>query len=292
MMKKKIELFDIVNNTVLILVAIVCIYPFINILAVSVSNGTFATAGEIYLLPKGFNLQAYKFILTNGRLGITTGIINSVLYTVVGTILAVFVTFLTAYSLSRKRLKGRNAIMLLFIISWIFEAGIIPNYIINHALGLVNNPLVMIIPGAISTFLLIINRTFLEGLPDELEEAAIIDGANDFQMLWKIFFPLAKPVIATISLFYAVQIWNAFLVPLIYLQDVNIQPLQLILYNFVLHADKQGPALENIVVNGFTLSPKNLQAAVIFISMFPILVAYPFAQKYFTKGLLIGAVKG
>lgn len=291
-MKKRIELFDIVNNTLLILVAVICIYPFFYLLSTSLSDGVFVNAGKVFLLPKGINLYAYKYILSNARLGVLSGTYSSILYTIFGTILAVIVTYLTAYPLSRKKLRGRHLIMLLFIISWIFEAGIIPNYIVNHALGLVNNPLIMIIPGAINTFFLIITRSFIDTLPVELEEAAFIDGANDWQILTKVYLPISTPVLATVALLYAVQIWNQFLIPLIYLQDPKLQPLQLVLYNLVLHQDKQGYVLQNSIINGITLSYRNLGAALIVLSMLPILLAYPFAQKYLQKGLLIGAVKG
>lgn len=289
---KKVQPFDIVNNCILILVAVICVYPFLNILSVSLSDGLYVSAGKVYLWPKGFNLEMYKYIFNNPRLGITRGVYNSVFYTVFGTLFAVTVTYLTAYSLSRKRLKGRYTIMLLFILSWIFEAGLIPSYLVNQALGLVNSWWIMILPGAINTFLLIVTRSFLDEVPVELEEASFMDGANDFHIMWRIFLPLSIPVLATISLFYTVGIWNSFLVPMIYLQDAALHPIQLILYNLVIRPDPGGTMLENMSAGGVTLLSKNLEAAVIFLAMFPILLAYPFAQRYFTNGLLIGSLKG
>lgn len=289
--KRKIGLFECINDLILILIGLVCIYPFINIFAVSISNGSEVAAGRVFFLPKGVNFAAYKYILTATRLGVMQGIINSVLYTVVGTVVAVFVTYLTGYVLTRKRFKARNGIMLAFMVTFVFEAGLIPNYIINNALGLVNNPLVMILPTAINTFLLIICRSFLLSVPDSLEEAAFIDGANDFQIMYKIYLPISKSSVATIALFYAVQIWNSFLWPLIYLQDVKLQPLQLILYNFVVSSGQDSTSLENMLYEGSMLMYKNLECAMIFVTMVPILIAYPFVQKYFAKGILIGAVK-
>lgn len=289
--KRKLGLFECINDLILILIALVCIYPFINIFAVSISNGNDVAAGRVFFFPKGVTFVAYKYILTATRLGVMQGIINSVIYTVVGTVVAVFVTFLTGYVLTRKRFRAKNVIMLVFMITFIFEAGLIPNYIINNALGLVNNPLVMILPSAINTFLLIICRSFLMSVPDSLEEAAFIDGANDFQIMYKIYLPVSKSAIATLVLFYAVQIWNNFLWPLIYLQDVKLQPLQLTLYNFVISSGQDSTSLENLLYDGHMLMYKNLECAMIFVTMVPILIAYPFVQKYFAKGILIGAVK-
>ena len=149
----------------------------------------------------------------------------------------------------------------------------------------------MILPMAMNAFLLIITKSFLEGLPEELEEAAFMEGANDWQIMWKIYFPLCKPIVATITVFYAVFIWNQFLIPIIYLQDTALHPITLVLYNMIINGSSDGTSFENIVVNGVQLSPQNLQAASIFCAIFPILFIYPIAQKYFTKGMLLGSVK-
>lgn len=291
MRKQKIDMFEAANNTLLILLAIVCVYPFLNILSVSVSDGLAVITGKVYFWPVGFNIETYKYVLGNSRLGISLGLFNSIFYTVSGTLVAVLLTFVTAYALSRKRMKGRYFIMLLFLFTWIFEAGLIPNYLVNNALGLVNSRWIMILPGAISTFLLIITRSFLDAIPAELEESAFIDGANELQMLSRVFFPLSTPVLATIGVFYAVHIWNAFMVPLIYLQDRTLHPIQLILYRLIIKPDG-GTSFENLTVNGHQILPNNIEAATIFLAIFPILFVYPFAQKYFTKGMLLGSLKG
>ncbi len=236
-------------------------------------------------------LQSYKYIMTAERLGIVKGFINSVIYTALGTIVAVIVTFMTAYVLTRKKFRARRVIMFLFMTTFVFEAGIVPTYIIQSKLGLVNNILVMILPMAINTYLLIICRTFLNQISPAIEEAAIVDGANDWIVMWKIFFPISKPTIATITLFYLVQKWNDYLTPLIYLQKNKLQPLQLILYNFTAAANSTGSPLENINVNGHLLSYQTLTAAIVIITIVPILLVYPFAQKYFTTGLMVGSVK-
>ncbi|MFD0675591.1 MULTISPECIES: carbohydrate ABC transporter permease [unclassified Paenibacillus] len=291
MRKRKIDMFEATNNSLLILLAIICVYPFLNILAVSVSDGLAVITGKVYFWPIGFNVETYKYVLGNSRLGISLGLFNSIFYTVSGTLVAVLLTFVTAYALSRKRLKGRYFIMLLFLFTWIFEAGLIPSYLVNNTLGLVNSRWIMILPGAISTFLLIITRSFLDAIPGELEESAFIDGANELQMLTRIFFPLSTPVLATIGVFYAVHIWNAFMIPLIYLQDRTLHPIQLILYRLIIKPDG-GTSFENLTVNGHQILPDNIEAATIFLAIFPILFVYPFAQKYFTKGMLLGSLKG
>ncbi|WP_202886965.1 carbohydrate ABC transporter permease [Cohnella zeiphila] len=291
-MRKRLPVFDMTNGSILVLVVLACVYPFVLMLSTSVSDGAAAASGQIYLWPKGLNIETYKYILNNPRLGVASGMMNSLFYTVVGGLVAVTVTYMTAYSLSKKRLKGRNVIMMLFLFTWVFEAGIVPNYIIYHALGLVNSRLVMILPTAISTFLLIITKSFLDSLPGELEEAAFIDGANDWTIMWKVFFPVSKPIIATIAIFNAVLIWNQFLIPMIYLQDSKLQPITVVLYNLIINSSKGGTSFENIVVNGVQLLPQNLQAAAIFLAILPILFIYPFTQKYFTQGMLLGSIKG
>lgn len=290
--KKQIKSFDIVNNTVLLFVAALCVYPFLYIFFVACSDGTFLSRGQVTFLPKGFNLEAFKYIFTNEKLNVFTGLKNSFIYTFLGTLCSVVFTYLTAYALSRPRVKGRNFIMSLFVITWVFEAGIIPQYIIYSGLGFVDNPLVMILPGAINTQFLIICKTFLEGLPGELEEAAFMDGANDFKILSQIFIPLSKPIVATIAMFYAVSIWNQYLNPQIYLKSESLKTIQQVLKQIVITEGTAGTTFRNTVQNGITLNQQNLKAAAVFVAMVPIVCVYPFVQKYFKKGILIGAVKG
>lgn len=290
--KKQIKSFDIVNNAVLLLVAALCVYPFLYIFFVACSDGIFLSRGQVTFLPKGFNLEAFKYIIMNKKLNVFTGLKNSFIYTFLGTLCSVVFTYFTAYALSRPRVKGRNFIMSLFVITWVFEAGIIPQYIIYSGLGLVDNPLVMIIPGAINTQFLIICKTFLEGLPGELEEAAFMDGANDFKILSKIFIPLSKPIVATIAMFYAVSIWNQYLNPQIYLKSESLKTIQQVLKQVVITEGTAGTTFKNTVQNGITLNQQNLKAAAVFVALVPIVCVYPFVQKYFKKGILIGAVKG
>lgn len=210
---KRLTTFDYINSAILLLVAVCCVYPFLYVFFVATTDGTYLARGEMTFLPMGFNLKAFGYILTNPRFNVFAGMRNSFLYTALGTLLAVACTYVTAYVLSRPRFKHRYWLMSLFIITWVFDAGIIPQYIIYNQFGFVNSPWVMIVPGAISTQFLIITKTFLEGIPNELEEAAVVDGASDIKILTRVFLPLSPTVLATTGLFYAVSIWNQLFMP-------------------------------------------------------------------------------
>lgn len=290
--QKKIQTFDIVNNTVLLLVALICVYPFLYVFFVATSNGTYLQRGEVSFLPKGFHLEAFKYILGSSKFNVWTGLRNSFLYTIVGTIVSIAVTYVTAYVFSRERIKCRFFLMGAFIVTWVFDAGIIPQYIIYNKLGFIDNPWVMIIPGAINTQFLIITKTFIEGIPRELEEAAFVDGANDWTILTKVFLPLSKTILATIGTFYAVSIWNQYLIPQIYLKSDHLKVIQQVLKDVVITDAGASTAFKNVIINDVTLNQQNLKSAAIFIAMLPIVLVYPFVQKYFKKGIMIGAVKG
>ncbi len=291
-MGKKVKLFDIVNNTILISVALLCVYPFLYIFFVAASDGTFLARGEVSLLPKGFNLEAFEYVFQNKDLNVFGGLKNSFIYTAGGTAAAVITTYITAYALSRPQVKSRYLLMGLFTITWVFEAGIITQYIIYSACGFVNNPLVMVIPGAINTQFLIICKTYLEGIPLEMEEAAVVDGANQWQILTKVFLPVSKPIMATIGTFYAVSIWNQYLIPQMYLKEQKFQTIQQVLKRVVITGGDSSTSFRNVVQNGVLLNQQNLKSAAIFVAMVPIVCVYPFVQKYFKKGILIGSVKG
>lgn len=290
--KKKINTFELVNDTILCLIALICIYPFLYELFIGISDGRYLAAGQVTFFPKGVNLEAFKYILQNPKLNIALGMRNSFLYTVGGTLAGVLVTYITAYALSRPQIKSRYFLMALFTMTWVFEAGIIPTYIVYSAFGFIDNPLVMIIPGAINTQYLIICKTYMEGLPYELEEAATVDGANQVQILFKIYVPISKPILATIGTFYAVNIWNQYLTPQIYLKSENLKVIQQILKSVVISTSGSGETMQTVMRNGIAVNQYNMKAAAIVIAMIPILCVYPFVQKYFKSGILIGAVKG
>lgn len=292
MKRKKMNFFDIFNHIVLLLVGVFCICPLVYILFIAISDGTFLSRGEVLFFPKGFQLEAFKYILTTPRFHVYSGLMNSFIYTVVGTFAAVAVTFVTAYVLSRKRFKYRYWIMSLFVITWVFDAGIIPQFIVYNAFNFVDNPWVMIIPGAISTQFLIIAKAFLEGIPKEMEEAAFVDGAGDITILMRVYVPLSTTIIATLATLYAVMIWNQYLIPQIYLKSIDLKTIQQVLKSVVITDSTSGTTFQNMTINGVTLNQQNLKAAAIFIAMLPIVCLYPFVQKYFKRGILLGSVKG
>jgi putative aldouronate transport system permease protein len=291
-MKKGNLLFEFINSMGLIFFALLCVYPFIYIFFIATSNGDYLVRGEVNFLPRGFNFAAFQYILSNPKFNVALGLRNSFMYTLWGTIFAVVTTYITAFVLSRQRFVHRHWIMGLFVITWVFDAGIIPQYIIYNAFGYVDNPLVMIIPGAISTQFLIITKNYLDGIPRELEEAAFADGANDLVILGRIYVPLSSTIIATIATFNAVLIWNQYLIPQIYLKTQKYHTIQQLLKSVALTGKSAGTVFSNIIVNGFTLNQQNLQPAAIFVTMLPIVLVYPFVQKYFKKGILIGSIKG
>ena len=289
---RKIKVFDVVNSIVMILIALVCVYPFLDIFFQSVSDGYSLVNGEVVFFAKGWNLEAYKYIFQNTNLNIMQGFRNSAVYTVLGMLFALVMTFILAYVLTRRSLKERFAIRKLLVLSWVFEAGIIPTYILFSKLGFVDNPLAMVIPNAISTQYLIITMSFFNGIPEELDDAAYVDGANTFQILWKIYVPLSKAIIATIGMFYAVMIWNQYLFPQIYLKNPKYYTIQQILKNVVISDDGGTRTFPTVIQNGVLINPQNLKAATVFMAMLPIVCVYPFVQKYFKSGILIGSVKG
>lgn len=290
-MKKKLTLFDYVNSFILLFVTAICIYPFVNMIAVSLSNGYYVQAGKVFLYPRGINIETFKYIFTS-ELPIMRALLNSVLYTSLGTIVAVLTTFITAYCLSRKRFIGRNVIMFLILITMIVDAGLIPHYLQIKNLHLLGTIWSMVLPGAVNVVFLIITKAFLESQPVDLEESAFMDGANDFQVMTRIFMPLSTPVLATITIFYSVSIWNAYLAPVLYLQKTELYPIQVILYQLVIQPASSLQTLPTEVTSEYLMYPGNLKAAITFLGVFPIMLIYPFAQRYFTKGLMLGALKG
>ena len=292
-MKKKNKIvFELINDTILCLIGFLCIYPFLYEIFVALSDGRYLAAGQVTFLPKGINLEAFQYVLTNPKLDIALGMKNSFLYTLGGTIAGMVVTYITAYALSRPQVKCRYFIMAAFTLTWVFEAGIIPTYIIMSKFGFIDNPLVMIIPGAINTQYLIICKTYIEGLPYELEEAATVDGANQFRILWNVYVPISKPIVATVGTFYAVNIWNQYLNPQIYLKSANLKVIQQVLSDVVISTTSSGEMMQTVMKNGISINQYNMKAVVVVIAMAPIVCVYPFVQKYFKSGILIGSVKG
>lgn len=277
------------------LIGFVTLYPFIYILSTSITPAEALLAGKIVLWPRGFDLSAYRLVLTDKRL--MSGFVNTVQYTLVGTAISLFLTTLTAFPLAQPKFQRYASVyMKLVVFTMLFSGGLIPTYLTIRTLGLVNTFWVMVIPGAVSPFYLILVRTFMQQLPHELSEAALIDGANDFQLFSRIYLPLCTPIIACISLYYAVGIWNSYMTPLIYLSSEKLYPLQIYLRQIVLMSAMQEQMMmgqggtESLTNTHF--NSESMKAATLVISTVPILIVYPFLQRYFVKGIMVGAVKG
>lgn len=270
-----------------VLVSIICIVPMLNLLAKSLSDTTYLVRNEIYLLPKGLNFKAYQTVLGDPKYLKAFG--WTVFLTVVCTILSLTMTTLCAYPLIFDGLKGKGAINIFITITMFFNAGTIPNYLLMKTLGLLSNPLVLIIPSCLSVYNMIIMRSFFYGIPDSLRESAQIDGASFFKILTAIYVPLSKPVYATLALFYAVGRWNGYSDALMYMREEKYYPLQLLLYNILNNINQ----VEVATQEGFSTPglSESLKAAIVMFSTIPILLIYPWLQKYFIHGVTLGAVK-
>ena len=284
------RVFDLVNSIFIAFVFIIIVYPLVFVISASVSNPIEVLAGRMWLIPRGFNVEAYRRIIGNNDLW--TGYRNTIVYTVLGSTFGVVMTMLAAYPLSRKKFFGKNLLMGYFTFTMFFSGGLIPTYMLVTSLGLINNLWVMIIPGAVSVFNMIIARTFLQStVPEELYEAGYMDGSSDFNLLISVVLPLAKPILAVLALLYAVGHWNSFFHPLIYLRDRSRFPLQMILREILLMGQVEMEDALELDMHRF-LIVESIKYAVIIVSTVPILMVYPFLQKFFMKGVMIGAIKG
>lgn len=268
--------------------AVMTLTPFLNLLAKSLSEEWAVISGNVTIFPIGFQLETLKFVVTSDNF--TSSMWISVIVTLVGTALAILLTTITAYPLSKPYVPGVSVILILFVFTMLFSGGIIPNYLLIRELNLLNNLGSLILPGMISVFNLLVMKSYFEGLPEVLEESAKIDGAKTFTILFRIIIPLSSPVIATISLFYAVGYWNDFFSAMLYISDPALKTLQIYLKDIVINADSA--ALGLTPDDMMNLPGEGVRAAAVIASTIPILCVYPFLQKYFVKGVLIGSVKG
>lgn len=283
------RLFDIVN--VLLMGLFVCsmLFPFLHMAAVSISAPESVVRNEIVLWPKGVHFDAYKAVLQDKR--ILIGYKNTLIYVVLGTTLSLIFTTMGAYALSRKNLVFGKTFMLLIVFTMLFSGGMIPTYLVVRSYGLLDTRWAMVLPGLVSSWYMIIMRTFFQGIPRELEESGKIDGLTNLGILLRIVLPLSKPVILTISLFYAVAIWSNFYSALIYIRDANLLPLQVTIRNIVM-IGQIGDMTVSTAVGGRPVVLESLKYAVILVGTLPILLIYPFIQKHFVQGSMIGSVKG
>ncbi|RCW72008.1 carbohydrate ABC transporter permease [Saliterribacillus persicus] len=281
------RVFDVFNHILLIVMGLVTLVPFLYVIA-----GSFATEAEIasrpfFLIPETITLDAYRYIFSTTTFIRSIGI--SIFVTILGTIVSLLLTLTMAYPLSRHNLLGRGIILNLVVFTMVFNGGMIPTYMVVRNLGLIDSLWALILPVAINPFYLIIVKSFFQNLPTELEEAAKIDGCSDMGVFWKIVIPLSKPVIATFTLFYAVFYWNDFFNALLYISDSAKWPVQLLLQQLMMVANVDFGEMDTMLSEP---PEESLKLAVVVVATLPILVFYPFLQKHFAKGILLGSVKG
>ncbi len=282
------RVFRGVNGVILTLVVVVTLYPFVNIVARSFSGERQIRAGEVTLWPKGFNLTTYDIVFHDSTFWRNYG--NTVLYTVVSTVVAMVLTTCYAYVLSKKHLKGRGVLVGVAVFTMFFSGGLIPNYVLVTSLGLKNSVWAIALPNAISVFNLLVMKAFFEGLPTELEEAAEIDGLTTYGILLRIVLPLSKAVIATMVLFYSVSFWNSWFSAYLYMDRTELMPVTVYLRNMIAGATGGGNA--GAATDQLSQVGANIQAVTIVLTSLPILCVYPFVQRYFVSGVMLGAVKG
>lgn len=281
-------IFDVFNYAFIIFLMVITLYPFWYIIIGSFSDPTaVAQHRGLMFWIKGFNIESYKAVFMNPN--IWTGYLNTTYYLVVGTAVNLFMTVLGAYGLSRKKLYGKSAIMKIIVFTMFFSGGLIPTFLIIRSMGMVDTRWAMIVPGAISTYNMIIMRTAFQSVPDSLEESARMDGANDFTIMWKIIVPLSLPAMAVIALYYAVGHWNSFFGALVYLRSRPLFPLQLILRE-ILISNSTDTMMTGVVADREPIG-ETIKYSTIIVSTLPILCLYPFLQRYFVKGVMIGSLK-
>lgn len=287
--RKKISVFDILIYVFFGILAVVTIYPFYNVIILSFANAVATAKFVPYFYPHTIDVTAYRVILDDPYF--VKSVLNSVFVTVVGTVLSMIVSVTGAYVLSKKRLAGRKILMAYVLFTMFFGGGTIPTYILVKSLGLLNNIWSMIFPSLVSAYYVVIMKNYFLGLPDSIEEAAHIDGANDFVILLRIILPISLPFMATFVLFYAVGYWNGWWNAYLYINKKALWPLQIYLRNVLSSLNKELVQQAQKMANQETVFATSIQMATICISVFPIACVYPFVQKYFVKGVLVGSIK-
>ena len=290
------RVFDTINVLLMCVMMFVMLYPFVYVISVSVSPAKRVSANEVMLFPKGFDLVAYRIVFSTDE--VPRAFVNSVYYTVVFTVCVLAFCCLTAYPLAQSRLRGKGLVTLIFALTMFLPAGMIPSFLLVQKLHLMNTIWALVLPGLPAMWYIIIMRTNFQGLPPSLAESAYIDGASDWTILFRIVIPLSKAILATIGLFAAVGMWNNFFGPLLYLNDKDKYPLSLILRKIVIQGALQAQS-GWIDATGMDLGElrnpglfRKIEMATTVVAVGPILLVYPFVQKYFVKGVLIGSIKG
>lgn len=282
------RIFKVFNVIILLLLVYLTLFPFLNVVATSFSGSAQISAGQVSLIPKGFNVTTYKTVLHDPTFW--TSYRNTIVYTVVATFISIVMTTMFAYVLSKKRLIGRKFFTSFAIFTMFFSGGLIPNYILIKDLGWTDTIWAMVVPGAISIFNMLIMKSFFEGMPESLEEAAAIDGSSTYGTLFRIVLPLSKPILATMVLFYAVGNWNSWFGAFLYLDKSNLFPVTLYLRNLLAGATSAASAGAT-GADDMQQAAANIKAVTMVLTVLPILCVYPFIQKYFVSGIMLGSVK-
>ena len=284
------RVFTIINSVALVLICLVTLYPFITVLAQSFSSAGAIKAGLVNFWPVGFNIDTYVAVGQNEMFWLNYR--NTVVYTLVGTTIAMLLTTTFAFVIAKEHLRGRNFLIGIAVFTMFFNGGIIPNYVLISSLGMKNTMWAVVLPGAISVFNLLVMKSFFENIPRELEEAAQIDGLGWFGIYTRIVLPLSKPVIATMTLFYAVAYWNDWFGAFLYLDQRELFPVTLFLRNLI--AGASTTATEGAAATGTASEAiaANIQSVTMILTLLPILLVYPFVQRYFVSGVMLGSVKG
>ncbi len=282
------KVFRVVNVTVLILVMITMLYPFLMIVAQSFSSDTAIRSGHVSIFPVGFNLTTYRLVM--GDATFWTDYRNTVVYTAVATLIAIVLTTCYAYVISKKHLRGRGVMIGIAVFTMFFNGGLIPNYILITSIGFRNTIWAIVLPNAISVFNLLVMKSFFENLPLELMEAAQIDGLNTYGILWYIVLPLSKAVLATMVLFYAVSFWNSWFSAFLYMDKSELFPVTVYLRNLI--AGASSASSSGAGATDVAQVSANIQSVTMVLTVLPILCIYPFVQRYFVSGVMLGSVKG
>ncbi len=283
---KRLTTMDYVVFFILGILGFIFLYPVYYTVIISFSSTYNIISGNVNLIPLGFNLNAYKQIISNER--IPRAYINTIYYTTLGVLIKLIMTALTAYPLSRKDFWGKSFFMRMIVFTMFFSGGMIPTFLLVSNLKLLNTVWALVLPNAILTYQMLIVRSFYMGIPDSMHESATISGASEFRIFIQIIAPLSKAVYATVGLFFFMSHWNSFFPPLIYLNDTKKYPLQVVLRQMLIKEETANP---NMAIPD-NLTPEAMKNATIVVSMIPVMIVYPFAQKYFVKGMMVGAVKG
>ena len=287
--KKRIDLFELILRLIFILFAITFIFPIVYIFSASFSSPSAVAANPILILPKDFTLVTYKILAKYTSLW--TGYANSIFYTIIGTLINISFTITAAYALTRPELLGRRVILFFIVLTMFINAGMIPNYLLIRNLGMLNTRWAILLPGAVSQWNLFITKSYLEiNIPNELHDAAEVDGAGEFRYFFSIVVPLSTSIIAVIGLFYGAGHWNSFFNALLYLKDRSLYPLQLVLREILMQSKMQIEIAGDIGHD--SLAKLGIKYGVMVVSIAPLLIAFPFVQKFFVKGVMIGSLKG